>query len=82
MNTHTATYDDHISGAGAYHECCRTYKGHLERLSDGKAPKEIVFIQCVEAVAPMTVESHTVPRSAVCTQLSMVLTVINIRIPM
>ena len=22
-------------------------KGHLERLSDGKAPKEIVFIQCV-----------------------------------
>ena len=21
--------------------------GHLERLSDGKAPKEIVFIQCV-----------------------------------
>ena len=22
-------------------------KGHLERLSDGKAPKELVFIQCV-----------------------------------
>ena len=29
-------------------------KGHLERLSDGKAPKNIVFVQCVGSPAALT----------------------------
>ena len=46
-------------------------KGHLERLSDGKAPKELVLSSVWEADVLMTEESHTVPRSAVCTQQNM-----------
>ena len=47
-------------------------KGHLERLSDGKAPKE----HCIRTVRwkPLlrtTEERATAPRSAVCTQQSM-----------
>ena len=43
-------------------------KGHLERMSDGKAPKNMVFIQCVGSAARTREERATAPRYAVCTQ--------------
>ena len=46
-------------------------KGHLERLSDGKAPKTLYLYSVWEAVALMKEERATAPRSAVCTLQNM-----------
>ena len=41
-------------------------KGHLERMSDHKAPKKMVFVQCVGSRCSDEEERVTALKSAVC----------------
>ena len=73
MSMHTARAKDVITSLELERimNAAGPTSGHLERLSDGKPPKEWYLSSVWEAVVPMTEERATAPRSVVCTPQNM-----------